>query len=993
MSGYRLPAPHGAWLDRSKPLRFQFNGRTFEGLAGDTVASALLAQGVLHVGRSFKLHRPRGIFSCGVEEPCALLDIGPGAERTPDSRATDTVLHEGLVARTGNVWPSLTWDMGALAQRFAALLPAGFYYKTFMWPHWHGYEPAIRRMAGLGHAADAPDPARYEQVSRHVQVLVVGAGAAGVQAALAAARSGQQVLLLEGAAQWEPTLAARLPELLQAGVELHTRCTVFGLYDHLLAVAIEGVQEGQATQGAQRAQGGRDAQEGQGAQGAQGGQGPPGAVRERLWKIRAQRIILATGAFERPMLFPDNDRPGVMLAASVRRYATHYGVACGRRVVVATACHSGYQTAHALVAAGVNVVAIVDHRLWAPEHNGAAAAPVGVPVLLGHAVVRVMGSRAVQAVVVATHDGAHQQTIEADCIASAGGWAPAVHLHSMAGGRLRWIEDAALFVPDGAPPGIESVGACAGVFDEHQAALQAQAVGRGEAFATPSGGTGLGGPVVADSRPGVAALASLGRPPGKIFVDLQNDVTTQDVALAARENYRSVEHLKRYTTLGMATDQGKTSNVNALVLLGAHTQRSPGEVGTTQFRPPFKPVTLGALAAGRSGERFKPLKRMPGHAWHEAHGPLWEEFGGWLRPAAYLQAGETLTAAAEREALHVRQHVGVFEASPLGKLELYGPDAADFLDLMYVGTMSTLAVGQARYGLLLREDGVVLDDGIVARLGPQHFWVNTTSGGVDRVALAFEEWLQSEYVRHLVLVTPVTSAWGNVTVAGPKAWALLQAAGLDARLAPAQMKHMTLREVPCAGTTLRVLRASFHGELGYEINLPAPFTQALLERLWQAGQALQLRPFGVEALMILRTEKAYLHLGADTDGTTLPGDVGLDRGVAKKAANFVGRRSLLRPVATDPNRMQLVGLLPLDRRTRLPVGAHVTAHAPPAPVQGFVTSSAYSPTLGYPVALAMLQRGNQRLGERITLYHLGQAIQAEVVKTPFLDPKGERLHG
>ncbi len=390
MSGYRLPAPHGAWLDRSKPLRFQFNGQAFEGFAGDTVASALLAQGVMHVGRSFKLHRPRGIFSCGVEEACALLDVGHGAERTPDTRATDTVLHEGLVARTGNVWPSLTWDVGALAQRFAALLPAGFYYKTFMWPHWHGYEPMIRRMAGLGHAADAPDPARYEQVSRQVQVLVVGAGAAGVQAALAAARSGQQVLLLEGAAQLEPSSAARLPELLEAGVELQTGCTVFGLYDHLLAAAAQIVASAERS--------------------SQG-------LRERLWKIRAQRFILATGAFERPMLFPDNDRPGVMLAASVQRYATHYGVACGRRVVVATACHSGYQTAHRLVAAGVNVVAIVDHRPWAP-HNGAAAAPLGVPVFLGHAIVKVrvqgLGARAVQAVVVATHDGAQQQTIETD---------------------------------------------------------------------------------------------------------------------------------------------------------------------------------------------------------------------------------------------------------------------------------------------------------------------------------------------------------------------------------------------------------------------------------------------------------------------------------------------------------------------------------------------------------------------------------------------------
>jgi sarcosine oxidase subunit alpha len=409
----------------------------------------------------------------------------------------------------------------------------------------------------------------------------------------------------------------------------------------------------------------------------------------------------------------------------------------------------------------------------------------------------------------------------------------------MAGGKLRWVEDASMFVPERAVDGIASVGSCAGVFDPHRAIDHAAAVGRGEAAAAPIGGVGL---VPAYNGASDLALAALGRTPGKVFVDLQNDVTASDVALAERENYRSVEHLKRYTTTGMATDQGKTSNVNALVLLGELTQRSPGQVGTTKFRPPFKPVTLGALAAGRSGARYKPLKCMPGHAWHHAHAPLWEEFGGWQRPAAYPRDGESLTTAAEREALHVRTQVGLFEASPLGKIELYGPDAASFLDLMYVGTMSTLAIGQARYGLLLREDGVIFDDGIVARLGEQHYWINTTSGGVDRVALAFEEWLQCEYVQHRVLVTPVTSTWGNVTVAGPKAWALLQAAGFDETLSPQSMKHMTMREVRDGGTPLRVMRASFSGELGYEINLPATQTQAMLERLWRAGQAFGLTP-------------------------------------------------------------------------------------------------------------------------------------------------------
>jgi sarcosine oxidase subunit alpha len=955
MSGYRLPSPQGAWIDRSRPLDFQFNGREIHGYAGDTVASALLAQGIVHVARSFKLHRPRGIVSCGVEEPTGLVDVGPGEWRTPNTRATDIAAAAGLQAVTGNAWPSLRVDLAAVSSRFAALLPAGFYYKTFMWPHWHRFEPMIRRMAGLGVAADAPDPDHYDVVSRQVQVLVVGAGEAGVHAALAAAQAGQQVLLVEGAAQLEPAPAACLPQLARAGVELLMACTVFGLYDHRLATAVQTVA---------------------------------GAVRERLWKIRAGRIILAMGAFERPLLFPDNDRPGVMLADAVRRYATRYGVACGRRVVVATICDSGYLAAQGLISAGVDVVAIVDHRSAARID-----APAGVTVLRGSAIVAVQGRHKVKGVVVSAHAGGALQHLQADCVASAGGWAPAVHLHSMSGGTLRWVDEAAMFVPDRAAPGIDSVGACAGVFDEARAIEHAAEVGRGHAEPAPVGGLGT---VAANSSPSDAALAALaasGRRPGKVFVDLQNDVTADDVALAARENYRSVEHLKRYTTLGMATDQGKTSNVNALVLMGQQTGRSPGQVGTTRFRPPFKPVTLGTLAAGRVGARCKPLKRMPGHAWHEAHKPVWEEFGGWQRPAAYAREGESLNAAAEREALHVRTHVGLFEASPLGKIELYGPDAAAFLDLMYVGTMSTLTVGQARYGLLLREDGILFDDGIVARLGEQHYWVNTTSGGAERVALAFEEWLQCEYVHHQVLVTPVTSAWGNVTVAGPQAWALLEAAGFDAALAPGVMRHMTCREVTHRGVVMRVLRASFSGELGYEINVPAQHTQALLEHLWQAGQTLGAAPYGVEALMILRTEKGYLHLGADTDGTTFPGDVGLDRGIAKKLANFVGRRSLLRPVATDADRMQLVGLLPMDRRSRLPVGAHITPHVPPAPIEGYVTSSVFSPVLGHPIALAMLRRGGQRVGEQVTAYHLGRTFSAEVVKTPFFDAAGDRLHG
>jgi sarcosine oxidase subunit alpha len=967
MSGYRLPAPQGAWIDRSRPLHFQFNGREVQGYAGDTVASALLAQGIVHVGRSFKLHRPRGIFSCGVEEPTGLLDVGLGAHRTPNTRATDIAAQAGLQAFTGNAWPSLGFDLAAMNSRLAAFLPAGFYYKTFMWPHWHLFEPTIRRLAGLGTAADAPDPDRYDEVSVSAEVLVVGGGAAGLQAALSAARAGRQVLLLEGdpylggwlGTQDDARLAPLIDRVVQAGVQVQVRTTAVGLYDHRLVTAVQSLETADG----------------------------PGPVRERLWKIRARQIILATGAFERPMLFPDNDRPGVMLAGAVARYASHYGVACGRRVVVAAASDHAYGVAASLHAAGIEVAAIVDRR-DAADINGEA--PAGVEVLPGSAIVAVSGRRAVQGVRIG---GAVQRDLAADLIASHAGFTPNVNLYSQAGGSLRWLTESAMFVPRTHLAGVAVVGACAGLFTLDSALAQAERVGQLTPGAVQPGFEPDGaGRVPADTRAEPGWL-----PPthGKVFVDLQNDVAASDVELAARENYRSVEHFKRYTTNGMATDQGKTSNVNGLVILGASTGREPQDVGTTKFRPPYKPVTLGALVGGRTGPRYRPLKPLAARDWHLRRGALFEEFGGWERPAAYPQAGEDLVTAAEREAAQVRAGVGLFDGSPLGKIELYGPDAADFLDLMYVGTMSTLPVGGARYGALLNENGIVVDDGIVARLGPQHFWVNTTSGGVDAVALGFEEWLQCEYVNHRVMVMPLTAQWGNVTVSGPNAWQLLARAGFDEALAPGVMKHMTLRESTWRGHAVRVLRASFNGELGYEINLPPSQCEALLDQLWEIsqgqGQDLGVCAYGVEALMIMRTEKGFLHVGADTDGTTLPQDVGLARGVAKKAANFVGRRSMSRPAGQDPERLQLVGLQPVDRRTRLPVGAHLSPRPPPTQAEGFVTSSCYSPALQQPIALAMVRRGKQRLGERLTAWHLGAAIEAEIVKTPFYDAAGERL--
>lgn len=966
MSASRLPAPCGTRLDRTRSLSFLFNGRPYRGYAGDTLASALLANGVDLVGRSFKLHRPRGIYSCGVEEPVGLVDVGDGAGRTPNLRATLVELEEGLIANSVNCWPSVGFDLGAVNNLFARVLPAGFYYKTFKWPNWHWFEPFIRRMAGLGRASGLPDPDRYEEASAAVDVLVIGGGIAGMHAAAAAAEAGACTWLLSlgtrlgGGAAWRKdeevdALTRRLGSL---GVRILTRTIAFGTYDHGLIGACEHLA------------------------GARSG----GALRERLWKIRARHVIAACGAFERPVLFPGNDTPGVMLAGAVEKYAHAFGVACGRRAVIAANGDGACRVAESLRLAGVEVVAIVDRR---PRADCGLPPPVGVRMLTETAVARVLGAGRVSGirVVPAGSEGAPPEQLVCDILLSAGGFAPAVHLHSQAGGKLRWLDESAMFVPDGPAPGLWSVGACAGVFAREAAAAHAEAVGRALALRTcvppiPVGGAGRSR--LSTFLPGLK---------GKQFVDLQNDVTASDVGLAALENYRSVEHLKRYTTTGMGTDQGKTSNINALVLLGELTGRDPAEVGTTKFRPPFTPVTLGMLVGRRIGRLYRPLKRLPAEDWHRAHGALLEHFGNWQRPAAYPRAEESLEVAAQREAGAVRRGAGLFDGSPLGKLEIFGPDAAEFLDLMYVGTLSNLREGQARYGLLLNENGILVDDGIVARLGPQHFWVNTTSAGIERTAAAFEEWLQCEFTDLKVLVTNITSRWGNVTVAGPKAWQWLAAAGFDAALAPGVMSHMTMKESRLGPVPLRVLRASFSGELGYEINLPADEVRPLLERLWARAGDFDAVLYGIEALEIMRTEKGYIHVGTDTDGTTLPGDVGFGRALGKKTANFVGRRSLLRPAALDPRRFQLVALAPLDGKTLLPVGGQIAASPPPTLTEGHVTSSYWSPTQGAPVALGMLSRGSERTGDRVLVHHLGSSIGAEVVKAPFVDPQGERLHG
>lgn len=957
MSGWRLP--QGGRIDRSRPIAIRWCGRPLEAFAGDTLASALLANGIDIVGRSFKYHRPRALLAAGYDEPNAIVQVGEGAHTIPNLKATEIEVYEGLEARPVNAWPNAEIDALAvlgLAKRF---IPAAFYYKSFMWPGWHWFEPMIRRAAGLGRAPDTADPDDYVHRHAHVATLVVGGGVSGLQAALDAARSGRPVLLVEAHAEWGGSVSAR--DLI-AGTPAHQwvdaaiadlaamphvtllpRTMAIAYQDHNFVTLAERLSDHLP---------------------------PPARTgpRQRLWKVRAAEVVLATGAFERPLVFPGNDLPGVMLAGAAARYCEGFGVAPGRRVVVATNNDRAWQAALDLARAGVAIAAILDARSDIPAALRREAEALGMAVLAGHTVAAARGGRRLKRILARPLDakgrvGGQGRWLACDALLMSGGWNPAVHLHSQAGGALSWDEGLASFIPAAQPQACRSVGAAAGDIDGAVRPLW-QVRGPSE---NPSPGS---------------------------FVDFQNDVTAADIALAGREAYRSVEHLKRYTTLGMASDQGKTSNVNGLAIMGEVLGKAPAEVGTTRFRPPFDPTPLGLFAGHRRGETLAPRRHLPAADAHQALGAAWEEYGGWMRPACYPRPGEGEAAAIAREVHAVRASAGLFDASPLGKIEVAGPDAATLLDRVYVGTVSTLKVGRCRYGLMLNEQGIVYDDGVIARVSENRFLVGTTSGKAALVAAMLREWLQCEWIDLAVAVEDVTTSWAVMNIAGPAARDILRALDSDIDLSGDAFPHLAYREGRILGVRCRIQRVSFSGELSFEIAVPARAGQALHERLMAAGAPFGLQPFGVESLMVLRTEKGFLHFGTDTDGTTLPQDIGFGGPVHSKKSDFVGRRSCLRPDGQRTDRRQFVGLASCDG-TLLPVGGHVLAvgASPPAESEGWVTSSIQSPTLGRPHALALVVAGTARMGEEVTVWDLGQAYRARIVAPCAYDPEGARMNG
>ncbi len=944
--------PQGGRIDRSRTLRFTFNGKAYEGHPGDTLASALLANGVTLVARSWKYHRPRGIVAGGVEEPNAIVQLETGARTIPNARATEVELYEGLVAASVNCWPGPQLDLMSIVSLFSRLMPAGFYYKTFMWPRsfWMKYEHFIRRASGLGRAPESNDPDRYARHHAWCDMLVAGGGRAGLAAALEAGRAGKRVILadeqaelggalladahrvIEGAsaAQW---LEKALGELrAMPNVRLLARSTVFGYHDYNFLTIAERLTDHLPL--ARR-----------------------GTVRERLWRVRAREVVLATGAIERPLVFADNDRPGVMLASAVARYTSRYGVRLGSRAVVFTNNDSAYRAALDLKRAGV-AVTVVDSR-----PHSAAAEPLkaaGIEVIAGAVVQattgvkRVTGARIVQ--------GGAVRTLDCDLLAVSGGWSPTVHLHAHSGGRPAYDEARACFVPGKPTQPQRSVGACNGDFS------------RGEETVQPLW-----------LVPGAVGA--------KQFVDLQSDVTAADIALAAREGYRSIEHVKRYTALGFGTDQGKLGNINGMAILAHELGQSIAATGTTTFRPNYTPVTFGALAGHELGDRFEPIRTTTLHGWHVAHGALFENVGQWKRPWYFPKTGEDLHAAVNRESLAARNAVAMMDASTLGKIDIQGPDAAAFLNRVYTNAWGKLGVGKCRYGLMLDENGMVMDDGVTTRLGDNHFLMTTTTGGAARVMTWLERWLQTEWPHLKVYLTSVTEHFATAAVVGPKSRAVLQAVCQDVDFSPEAFPFMSCKEGTVAGIPARVMRISFSGELAYEVNVRADQASAMWDALWAAGEPFGITPYGTETMHVLRAEKGFIIVGQDTDGSVTPLDLGMDWIVAK-GKDFLGRRSLLRPDTSRGDRKHLVGLLAEEPATVLPEGAQVVSDARaavPVPMLGHVTSSYYSAFLQRSIAMALVKDGRNRMGEKVELPLAdGRVLRATIASPVFVDPEGAR---
>ncbi|ANK81807.1 MAG: sarcosine oxidase subunit alpha [Rhizobiales bacterium NRL2] len=990
-------------IDRARHVSFRFAGRDYLGHQGDTMASALLANGEIMVARSFKYHRPRGIVAAGVEDPAAMVQLGGGAATDPNVLVTDQEIHDGLVAEAQNAWPSLKYDIGAANDALSRFFPAGFYYKTFMGgPGWMRFEPFIRRAAGLGRAPEGPDPDRYEAVNRHCDVLIAGAGPAGLMAALSAARSGARVILAEGTPHAGGSLLSAAPESVALDgqpvsqwlsavleelrshpeVTILTRTTAFGYYAQNFVGLLEKVQDHLP----RRERDGR-------------------LPRQRVWRVRAKQVVLATGALERPLVFHENDRPGIMLAGAARTFLNRYGVIAGKRVLIFANNDTAWQTAFDLHDAGAEIAGIVDLRRDLDERLALGALKKGIAVHPSTAVVGTTGRHRVNAACLAGLDGQQRirgsvSRIDCDLIAVSGGWNPNVALFAQSRGQLRWDETLTSFRPGRSWQAERSAGACNGVFDLAEAMAEGARAGVDAARASGFTVRPKKQPEVETTNVQSLNVRAFWEVPGlksgvkaKAFVDLQDDVKTSDLKLAIAEGYDSVEHAKRYTTQGMGTDQGKISNVNAFGIMAEARGISIPEVGTTTFRQPYRPVTIGALAGQHVGPHFVPRRTTAMHDWHVKRKAVFEPVGDWLRARAYPKTGESFHDAVQREALAARTTAGMLDASTLGKIDIKGPDARTFLNRVYTNAWKKLPVGACRYGLMLGEDGMIVDDGVTACLADDHFHMTTTTGGAAGVLRTLEDYLQTEWPDLKVWLTTTTEQWAVCAVCGPNAKKIVEQVVDGVNLDPETFPFMTWREGSAGSVPVRVFRISFSGELSYEINIPATYGLWLWERLIEAGEPHGLVPYGTETMHLLRAEKGFIIVGQETDGTNTPQDLAMPWAIAWKKGDFIGKRSLSRPDTARDDRRQLVGLFTDDPAFVAMEGSQIieTPEEPkarPIPMIGHVTSSYMSPNLKRSIALAVVRAGSRRMGETVYISRDGdRPMPARIVGHDFLAAK------
>lgn len=991
----------GARIDTRKKITFTFDGKPCTGYAGDTLASALLANGYQRLARSFKYGRPRGILGAGAEEPNALVQMEEGALTVPNIKATQAELYEGLKAATTSGWPSLDFDLKATLGKASRFMPAGFYSKTFKWPRklWPAYEAVIRKFAGFGSAPTEADPEHYDHLYHHVDVLIVGGGACGLLAALQAGQAGLKTVLVDEQSElggWllsDPTatIDGRSSEAFIRSVRtalekmphvtLLPRTTAFGMYQDNLVLAVELVQDHLPP--ALR---------------------NPNLPRQRQHKIRARHVVLATGAIERPLVFGNNDLPGVMTVSAGQTFLQRYSVRVGQEVVVTGTSDLIYDCANGLSAAGARVH-VVDPRSQAIARRLEA----NVTVHQGYAVGEAVGRNQVRAArLVKLHADRDEAvgtgpTLRCDALLSSGGLSPTVHLFCHDGSRPIWNEQVAAFVvPATGRAGIACAGSVTGAFGLEDALQQTTEAMR-QVLTTLGAKASLKAPRC-NAAPVQAPRHMFRVPDGKAegegakaFVDYQNDVTAADIELSIRENWQHVEHVKRFTALGFGTDQGKLSNVNGFVITARALKRPVSQVSTTTYRPAYTPVSLGALAGTMEGDTFDPVRTTAIHASHAARNAALEPVGNWMRPWYFPKKGEDMHAAIKRECLAARTGVAVMDASTLGKIQIDGPDAREFLNRVYSNAWSQLAPGKCRYGLMLDENGMVMDDGVTACISDTRFYMTTTTGGAAKVLNWLERWHQTEWPELKVWMSSVTDHWSTVALVGPKSRAVLAKLCSDIDLSPEAFKFMDWREGTVAGLRCRVFRISFSGEVSYELNVESGYGQALWEAVMAAGQEFDITPYGTESMHVLRAEKGFIIVGQDTDGSMTPVDLGMSWALSmKKPFSFLGKRSLARSDTAREGRKQLVGLMPEDPMHVLAEGAQVIETADisqvPMPMLGHVTSSYHSPELGRSIAMAVVRGGAKREGQRLYAMANGRVTPVKVVPTVFIDPKGERQH-